>query len=303
MPSPRSTFVNPLLTDVSVGYKNNNLIADQIFPTVTVDKETGIYFVGDKEHMRAPADARRGELSRANRVSNLLTEATYELTERSLETPITDRVMKNYQNPFDPKKNATNLVTGKLMLDNEIDLFNTLVGAVTPTDLSGAWSTTSTDIVGTIRSGRDSILKSIGEEANTLILGKEAYDLALENAAIVERLKYTARATEATISAALADFFGVERVLVGKAVKNTAKEGQTDSLSYVWGEHVILLYVPPSPAIETPAAGYRLVLNDARYVDEWYEQEIKTTFVRANDFYDNKVVVSDAIKVWSNAKS
>lgn len=303
MPSVRSTFVDPLLTNVSVAYKPQGLIADQVFPTVVVNKETGIYFVKDKENLRAPADALRGEFSRANRVTNTLTQATYELQEKSLETPISERVMKNYDNPFDPKRNATELVTDKLAIDKEKDLVTTLSTAVTPTDLSGSWSTTTTDIIGQIRAGRGTILKNTGHEANTLILSKEAYDLALENADVIERLKYTSRATEQTISTALADFFGVDRILIGKGVENTAKEGQADALNYIWGEYIFLMYVAPSPAIETPSAGYHLQLSNARYVDTWYEQEIKTTFVRANDFYDAKVVDSTAMLAWSNAKA
>lgn len=303
MPTPSSTYVNPLLTNISVGYRNSNLIADQVFPTVVVNKKTGTYFVADKSNLRAPADARRSELSRANRVSNRLTSATYELTEKSLETAISDEVMRNYDDPFDPKANATRLVKGQLLVDREVNLVNTLIGAVTPTDLSGAWSTTSTDIIGTIRGGRTSILQNTGEDANTLILGKEAFDLVLENAAVVDRLKYTNRADEATIMNALADFFGVDRVLIGKGVKNTAAEGQADSLSFIWGEYVVLAYIAPNPAIEVPSAGYHLVQENGEYVDEWHEQAIKSTFVRANMYDSQEIVDSAAIKVWSNAKA
>lgn len=297
MPAPRDTFVNPLLTNISVSYSNTGFIADSVFPTVTVDKETGIYFVqDDKESLRTPADARRGEFSRANRVSNKLSEATYALEEKSLETPISERVMRNYSDPFDPKKNATNLVTQKLLLQKEIDLANTLATqAGTITDENSAWSTPATDIIGKARTARNAILLATGEDANTVVIGKPALDVILENTAVIERIKYTNRADEATILNALADFMGVSRVLIGKTVQNTAKEGQSASTSYVWGDNVTFLYVPEAAAIETPAAGYCLTLKDARYVDEWYEQDIKTTFVRANDFYDFKTVVPQAM--------
>lgn len=299
---PRSTYVNKLLTNISLGYKNPNLIADMVFPTVVVDNETGIYFVqDDKAAMRNPADVRRALNGRANRVTSRLTQATYALEEKTLEYAIDKRVMDAAALPFNPKVTATNVVTGQLAVNKEKDLVTTLTGAVTPTDLSGAWSTTSTDIVGTIRSGRDSILLNTGQEANTLILSKTAFDLALENDDIIERLKYTARATEQTIATALADFFGVDRVLIGKGVENTAKEGQTASTSYIWGEYVVLMYVNPSPAIDMPSAGYHLQLANGRYVDEWVEQANKSTIVRANDFYDPKVIDTGAIKVYSNA--
>lgn len=300
MPAPQDTYVDPLLTDVSVNYKNTGFIAEQIFPSVSVDKETGIYFVqDDKETLRAPADALRGEFSRANRVANKLTEATYTLKERSLETAISDRVMRNYSDPFDPKRNATELVTQKLLLSNEKEVA-AILAATNATDASGAWSTTSTDIIGLARTARDTILKKTGMDANLAVIGKPAFDVILNNAAVIERIKYTARATDEVIMNAIADFLGVDRVLIGKTIENTAKEGQTASTSYVWSDNVSFLYVPASAQLETPAAGYRLVQKDQRFIDTWYEQDIKATLVRANDTFENKVVASDAIFTYTN---
>lgn len=296
MPAPRDTYVNPLLTNISVDYKNTSFIAEQVFPSVPVDKESGIYFVAnDKEKLRAPSDARRAEFGRANRVTNGLTEATYSLEERSLETPISDRVMRNYQDPFEPKKNATELVTQKLLLSNEKEVANLLLNNGTQVDENGAWSTPSTNLVSKAQTARNAIQLATGMKANTVVIGKPAYDAIMLNTDLADRIKYTGRPTPEVIRNALAEFFDVERVLVGETIENTAKEGQTPTVSWVWSDAVSFLYVPQSAALEIPAAGYRLVQTDQRYVDEWYEQEIKTTFVRANDTFENKIVVPGAI--------
>ena len=301
MPAPRTTYVDPLLTNVSVGYKNESYVAEQLFPTVFVDKETGIYFVKDKENLRAPADAKRGEFSRANRVVNTLTEATYTLEEKSLETPISDRVMRNYSDPFDPKKNAVELVSEKLLIDNEKDLKTTLLAAITEVDQAGAWATISTDIVGLVRSKAANIKKNTGFAPNVALISYDTLQSGImKNTAFLDSVKYTSMVNDEVLLGALAKWLNVKKVLIGDAVENTAKEGQADSMSFIWDDLFVLAYVPDSAAIETPAAGYRLVQKDARYVDTWYEQEIKTTFVRANDFYDNKVVDTGAIEIFSN---
>lgn len=305
MPAPRSTFVNPLLTNISVGYSNSSYVASSFFPTVTVDKESGLYFVTDKEALRAPSDARRGEFSRANRVENTLTTAAYQLEEKSLETPISKRVMDAYQNPFDPKKNATNLVSEKLLLDKEKDLQATILASATanPTttvDVANAWSTITTDIAGQARTARNSIQKNTGQKANTLILGKPSLDALLKNTAFLDSIKYVQVVNEDSLRNAIASYFDVSRVLLGDSIENKSVQGQADSLDYVWGDVAIFGYVSPSPALETPSAGYELALNNARYIDEWYEQEIKTWFVRANDFYDNKVVDPFALYTITN---
>ena len=301
MPAPRTTYVDPLLTNVSVGYTNESYVAERFFPTVYVDKETGIYFVKDKENLRAPADARRGEFSRANRVSNVLSEASYTLEEKSLESPISERVMRNYSDPFDPKKNATELVTEKLLIDNEKDLQTTiLASAGVISDQGNAWSTITTDIVGLSRTARNVIQKNTGRKANTVLIGKPALDVILKNTAFLDSVKYTSIVNEEALRNALAAWLDVKNVLIGEAVENTAKEGQADVMDYIWTDVCIFAYVEPGAALERPTAGYRLVQKDARYVDTWYEQEIKTDFVRANDFYDNKVVDPNAMYAYTN---
>lgn len=299
--NPRNTYINPLLTNISVAYTVKNLIGRQIFPTVPVPTETGDYFVVDRENSRTPADARRADLGRANRVDNNMTVATYSLEERSLETPIVDRVMRNYADPFQPKSNATNLVTGKLELLAEKEIRAAILASGAPgLDENGAWSTPSTDILGHIRTAKNSILQNTNEDANLLIIGKPALDVLLTNTALIEAIKYTQAVSESALLAALQNYFDIPKVLIGKGVENTAKEGQTDSNNFIWGEEAILAYVAPTPALETPTAGYLLELENARYVDEWYEQEIKTTFVRANDFFQAKIVDPKALYIFTD---
>lgn len=299
--NPRTTYVNPLLTDISVAYQSKNLIGEQIFPTVQVDTETGVYFVVDKENLRSPADARRADLGRANRVENTMTTASYALEERSLETPITDRVMRQYKDPFDPKKNATILVSDKLAILKEKEIRATILASgATGLDENSAWATASTDILGHIRTAKNTVLKGCGNDANVMVIGKPALDALLTNTALIDAIKYTQAVTEEALIVALQNYFDIPKVLIGKGVENTAKEGQTDSQDFIWSDEAIVAYVPDAPALETPSAGYLLQLRDARYVDEWREDEIKSSFVRANDFYSAVIVDKNAMYIFTD---
>jgi hypothetical protein len=303
MPAIRDTYVNPLLTDIYVGYGGEqNYIAGALFPTVEVDKETGIYFVRDKENLRAPADARRGEFSRANRVSNTLSQATYTLEEKTLESPISWKLKKNGQIPFDAKKNATMLVTDKLKLDKEIDLQATILAAGAPgLDASTAWATITTDIVGQVRTGRDTIQKNTGKRPNVAVISKLSLNAVMKNTAFLDSIKYVNVVNEESLRSALAAWFDVPRILIADAINNTAKEGQaTDVMDWIWSDNFVLAYVTPTPALEVPTAGYEIKLSDVAAVDEWSEPEIKTDFVRATDYYDNKVVDPSAMYVITN---
>lgn len=295
--SPRDTYVNPLLTNVYIGYGGDqNFVSEQIFKPLNVQRETGVYFVRDKENLRAPADARRGMYGRANRVNNTLTTAPYTLEEKTLEHWIPERIMKQYQDPFDPKKNGITLITDKLKLDQEIDARDTLAGgAGTSIDTSASWATAGTDIVGQVRTGRTAIQKATGKKANTVLLSKDSYDAIMKNTAFLDAVKYTNFPSESALRSKLAEWFDVDQVIVADAINNTAKEGQTDSLDYIWTDVAYVMYVNPNPVIEDTSAGYKLVLENFAYADEWYQQAEKCDVVRVTDFYDNKIVDAGAI--------
>ena len=80
----------------------------------------------------------------------------------------------------------------------------------------------------------------------------------------------------------MAEFFGVERVLLGNARYKTSTEGQSDALSYVWGKNAVLLYTPKSPSRYTPAATYSFIFTD-RVVETYREPEHSVTVVRVRE--------------------
>jgi hypothetical protein len=297
MPAVRDTYVNPLLTNIYLKYGGDqNFIAGKLFPTVYVDKETGLYFVADKENLRAPADARRGEFSRANRVTNTLSTASFTLEEKSLEHWIPERVMKMYSDPFDPKKNGTQLIKDKLLLDKELDLKATLdAGAGASLDTSASWATPATDIQAQATTALNAIQVKTGKKANVAVLTKDSVDAILKNTNFRTAVQYTSFPSPEALRGKIAEWLDVQSVYIADAINNTSKEGQADSLNYIWSDAAYFLYVNPNPIIEDTSAGYELKVRDLAYADEWYQQAEKNTVVRVTDFYDNKIVDADCI--------
>jgi hypothetical protein len=71
---------------------------------------------------------------------------------------------------------------------------------------------------------------------------------------IVDRVKHVSDGPVTTDI--VAKLLGLERIVIGAAVKNTAQEGATDSVSYIFGKHALLCYAAPAPGLEVPSAGY-----------------------------------------------
>lgn len=304
-PTVSNVYQDPLLTDISVRYTNTNLIADQVFPVLPVQKRTGVYFKYDKNNLKI-ANTRRTGTSRANRVDYGLSKIEYgPLTERSLEIAIDNDTMLQYASPLDPLADAALVVTEKVLLERENDLAADLgsTSIVTQnTTLSGTsqWndyanSTPFNDIQLAITT----IKKNGIINPNTLVFGQQVWDWLINHPDLIDRIKFTERGvmTPELVGA----LFQIDNVFIGDAVNNTAEDGQTDSLGYIWGANVIVMYVTATPGIRTVTAGYHFTLLNGRYIDRWVEQERKANFVRFNDYYDRQYVAVEAMYLIKNA--
>jgi len=301
MPAPNATYVQPLLTDVSIRYTNDSFIAPVVFPDLPVTKDIDKVFKFDKTNLRKPASTARDGFARANRIDYGLTQiSTPPLVEASLEIGITNAVMDNYDAPLVPMVAATNTVTEQILIEKEYLLANFVFSSsniTQGTTLSGGtqWSTyASSNPFGDLQLARTTIKQNSGKNPNTLVLGRQVWDQLVNHPNVTDRIKYTARADQATIANALGDLFGFQNVIMGEAIYNSASPGNTDVLGFIWGKYALACYIAPLPALETVSLGYHLYRPSERYVDSWYEQPIKTTIVRCNDYYTRFLMAVEA---------
>lgn len=294
----QNSYNNPLLSNVSIRYNNAQYQADTIFPVLPVPKRTGNYFVYDKENLRIPTETRRSDLARAQRVDQSVTKSSYgPLTERSLEQGVPEDLLTEASDPLSPLTDATMNVTDKILLQREQDLATMIQSTSTMTyntTISGTnqWNNFNTsnplqDIQTAIRAMVANTMRP-----NTMVMGYDVWTQLVNHPVFQDRIKYSQLGVLTTELAAR--LFNVGRIIVGETVVNTAVEGQTDSLGFVWGKKVTLAYITGAPGIRTPTFGYHLTLAGKKYVDNWYEQPVKGYFVRANDYYDRKIFAQEA---------
>lgn len=305
MPQVVDYQVDTVLTQMSVAYENGQLIGTMLMPRVEVSGRVGFYYTFDKGKFNIH-DSRRTGTSRANRISNGLTKTAFgPLAEHSLEEPIEYEVRDTYPSPHDARVDATEDVSEALDLGLEKEIADLLTSTSTITQnttLSGTdqWSDyANSDPFADIQTGIDTIKANAGVTPNTFELGYQVWSKLRHHPDLLGRMSVAS--VRVLTTEMLADLIGVEKVLVGDAVYNTADEGQTVSMGYVWGKHALLAYVQSRPAIKKISLGYTLQVEDARYVDRWDEPWVKAEFVRANDYYEPKVVAVEAGYLIKNA--
>jgi hypothetical protein len=120
-----------------------------------------------------------------------------------------------------------------------------------------------------------------------LLLGQETFDKLINHPDVVEKAKYTSAASISEDM--LARIFGVERVLVAGAVRNSADEGATDSMGYIAGKHAWLLYVNPRMGLRSVGFGFQPYFEQ-KQVMKWDDQVRQSRAVQVLENYGQELV-------------
>jgi hypothetical protein len=290
--------VDPVLTNVSIGYQNSAYIAELLYPALPVAKQSGKHFIYDKGKFRNN-DNLRGTGAASKEVTlNLTTGVPYFCEDHALKQFVTDEDMDGAVAPMDPMVDATENVTEMHMVAREVELAASLTSTSVLTQyttLSGTsqWSDYSnSDPFSVIETGKQIIHSAIHVDPNTLVLGKQVWDKLKHHPAFLERVKYSQKGVIS--EDLLATLVGVDRVIIAAAGKNAAVEGQTDSMSYIWGKNAILAYINPRVGQKTITLGrtYQWKSRKVERLRGTNEEDRKGTYVRVGDHYYDQQLVS-----------
>ena len=303
--------VDRLLTQISIGYGNQTYIADQIFPVVRVAKQSDKYIVYDQSHWFRNEARLRAPLTASQRGGWTYSNAAYYCDRYSYGHEISDMERANADDAFALDREATEFVSDKILMQREVSaaakFFTTSVWGADKTGGTNftVWSDyANSNPISDIAGWMDGVEAAIGREPNTLVLGKQVWTQLKWHPDLVDNIKYTQRA-QLSIDL-VASMLEVDRILIGRAIYTTSPEGTAEaSVSYsrVWGKHALLLYVPQTPSLRTPASGYTFVWdywpNALMYIKRMRNEEREMDIIEANSFY-TQVVTGKAAGVFGS---
>jgi hypothetical protein len=321
MPQPNinSVHIDAILTNISVAYiqKQENFIADKVFPVVPVDKKSDKYFTYTKNDWFRDEAQRRADATESAGSGYSLNTGSYSADVWAFHKDIGDQTIANADAPLNPLREATEFVTSRLMLRRELqwvsDFFTTGVWSTDITGVAGTpssgqtkqWSDyTSSDPINDIEAAKSAILSTTGMSPNTLVLGYEVFRQLKNHPDLVDRIKYTSSQT--ITEDMLARMFDLDRVLVAKAVKATNNEGATAAYSFAYGKGALLAHVASAPGLLTPSAGYTFSwtgvsggIGSNIGVRSFRMESLKAERVEAEMAFDNKVIGADLGYFWT----
>lgn len=273
----QARVIDPILSTVAQGYKNAELIGSALFPYVPVGQRGGKIITFGKEDFMLYATGRSPGAA-TKRVQFGYSGSSYALESHSLEGLVPQELMQEAEAV--PGINlATNAIAKvqaiiALRLEKaQADLATNAANyaASNKTTLSGTarWSDLTTgvsDPINDIEVAKDAVRQQIGREPDTVTLGASVLVKLRQHPKIIDRIKYTGR--DVPTLELLASLFGVQRVLVGKAVTAT----DAGVFSDVWGKSVVVAYTAMGTLADQgqPTYGYTYRLGGYPMVEQPY---------------------------------
>lgn len=305
MPFPKVTNgrVDPQLSNISLAYTNEEYIHDKILPVVpNLKDESGKVAEFGTDHLRIYSTAKRSLWDEGeHRIDYTIDNSkTYEIDYYDLDIYVPDRLADQLQKPFDAKKDASMNLEGSRNQIMESAIASALQSTAVITQnvtLSGTdqWSDLDdSDPLADLETGAETIRQATGRRPNRLILPARVVSKLIVHTAFKARVsgvqKTLSRADVVNIIAAHLNI-KEKNILIGSAIKESAKEGQTSSLTDIWGDGVVLFYVPERASLMTPSLGYRFELTgkNKRVVTRRHKND-KGDLVEIDWAYEDKIL-------------
>jgi hypothetical protein len=327
MYDPGTLYLDPVLTNFSVGYQDQTLYGVDIMPITPVRTPSGTYRVFDRSNWMIFEDRREPGTVAHEIAGGKWSTDTFLTKEHSLQVPVfveEDQELNSQgglaQAAFggtlqlDPEQDATELVTRAILLKHEQKVSTlirntatypggstvTLAGSQQWDDYTyvsaGIPSSIVSDPVGAILTGMRKIYSLTGRWPNTLAIPILGVSFIENHPRVVARFSNFSL-TNADAFRQLTGFNG--RILLVDSVYNAANNiDATESITSFWGKDVWMGIVDPTPGQKTRTFGktFSQVYQDGsiRPVDRWFEPPRKAQLIRASQKYDLKVVSSSA---------
>ena len=297
-PTAQQVHIDQALTNVAIRYSNAAYIFDQIFPILTVQKQTDKYFIHTKADWFRDDAGIRAPGTRTPRVDHTLSTSSYVCLEKGAAKEVPDEVIANADSPLQPMIDATNYVTEKLLLSKEIDIFSLVFGnsqwsgSATPLP---TWDEDASDPLTDIETAVYTVEAAIGRPVNKGVIGRGLWRYVKNHPDILDRMKGGATPSDPAnvLLAAFAALIDVPQVLLSRALKNTSEEGATASYSMIGGNHMWVGYVTSGPSISEPSAGYTFQWKNP-VVSRFRMDQERTWVVDILCSWDAKVTAADA---------
>lgn len=320
MPRPTSstTVQRPDLGAIVYEYAmesaQRGFLADRILPVFDTPLQSADYPVIPTESILKIQETKRSPRANYNRGDYEFGTGTYSCKEHGLEEPLDDTEASLYRRYFDAEEMAVKRNVFNILLAREKrvadKIFNATTFASQLTEVGTEWSTVATCTPrANVFGAKESMRAAVGLEPNSLVMSKKVFNNLLLTAELRDALKYTNPIEMGAFEAqkrVMSTYFGVDEILVGNAMYDSAKKGQSSVLGDIWDdEYVALLRVSDGGQdLKEPVVGRTFLWTEdspQMLVTEQYREEQKRCNIyRVRHNIDEAFIFTGAVWLLSN---
>jgi hypothetical protein len=276
-------------------------IAMDILPRKKMGKKAATLSVTKRKNLTIP-ETKHANGATYGRIEWYMDDLAYACVNHGLEGQVTDEDVENYGGDFDAELEKTWGIKLKMQFAREKRvkelIFNTTTwtGSALYTDNSAApWDNIASDIIGQLRAGKEKVRANTGRMPKSLIIGENSLNNMLKNTALIARFPGIPILTESIFRSRMNELIGIENLLVGQAVYNTADEGQDFSGGDIWPDDYAMLAVTGTET--TPMVlghlGRTIIwdqyTSDIEYMESYREEQTESEIIRCKEYIDEKV--------------
>lgn len=268
MPSPETTTIvrNDLGTiawEYAMEASQRGFVRSQIFPTFETSRKEGEYPVITAESFLKLQPTARAMRGAYNRSDYTFKNQTYSCVENGFEELLDDSERELYGDAQIEAETIATLRAVDVVLRKQEQRAITMAidtSAISNAGAGTAWSTSATATPRkNVLDAKEAMRSGFGVKPNIMVISDASKNDLLLTAEIMDALKYTnpieLGGEEAQLRV-LASYFGVDEVIIADAQIDSAKKGQSKSLSDLWTTSICGLYkVSSSRDLKEPSFG------------------------------------------------
>lgn len=251
-------YQSQLLSGLAQRFYNRGFIAPRIFKQVSVSQMLGQYHTWDSGVVYRLQNTAYGQDGSANSIDLKASKTSFTLEAHAIKAYI-DELEINQAPEMQIRAAKTRAIVNSLQLRLEKAMADQVFSSSTITNgttLSGTgqWSHEDSNPKSAIQAAQNG--KPV--KMNCLLVGKQVDDQLKLHPLVLEAVKYTQGGVDVT-NQTIARYLGVDDYIVGESFIDSAAEGQTASLGFIWGKKALLFHRAPgpsSPLMDDVSLGY-----------------------------------------------
>jgi hypothetical protein len=282
---------------------NRGFIGMEVMPVFEVPEQSADYPIIPVEALLGNRNTRRNAKGDYPRGDWEFETGTYKCQEYGWEEVVDDVEAKLYSRFFEAEQVSTEIAVDRILRGHEQRVAATAFSGAT-NNVTHKWSSAANATPkADIEDARLSMRAATGLLPNALVMGYSAFRNAVNTKEMRDAFAYTNPIEiggEEAQKRLLAQYFGVDRVLVGGSIQNSAKRGQSATLTDIWASDKAALMVLSNggPRLREPVYGRSFLWYEDSpqevVVETYREESRRSTIVRARQYIGEAVIFEGA---------